>query len=84
MDGLTHLFKPAVNIRIRVSQDSQTLIFQIPCSLRIITLTLIIIMLRAIDFNHQLGRNADKINDIRTNNPLFIKFNRIGPQEKIP
>ena len=79
-----HTAKIPVDIPVGETQNLQSKRCQECGALRIIGYPLRLIVLRAIQFNNQLGRSTIKVNDKSPNNSLFINLHRIFTEEKIP
>lgn len=74
MYGFTYPVKALIDVCIGISHHTQPHLPQIGTPSRIISLACLIIMLRSVDFDHQLGRGTIKIYNIWSNNALFINF----------
>ena len=76
--------KIPIHIPVRESQNLQAKSLQICGTFYIICNSLCLIVLRTIQFNHQLCGSAVEIYNESPNNPLFVYFYWIFSQKKIP
>ena len=79
-----HAAKIHINISVGKTQDLQAKRCQKCGTLRIIGHPLRLIVLRTIQFNHQLGRSTIKVYDKTPDDSLLINLHRIFAEEKIP
>ena len=77
MDIFTNIPKASVNICIGISHDLKAQAVQILCAIPIVGNALRFIVLRTVDLNDKLCGCAVKIDNVLTNNALFIYFYRI-------
>ena len=80
----THTTKIPVDIPVGESQNLQPQRLQEMRTFRIIMNPLRLIMLRAIQFNDQIGLGAVKVHDETADDPLFVNFHWIIAEKKIP
>ena len=73
-----------IDLQIRKAKHKQSKLLQVRCSLAIFLFGHLIIMLRAVQLDHQLCACTVKIYDILTKNFLSVKSNRILAQEIVP
>ena len=79
-----HAAKIHINISVGKTQNRQSKRCQKCGTLRIIGRPLRLIVLRTIQFNHQLGRSTIKVYDKSTDDSLLINLHWIFAEEKIP
>ena len=79
-----HSRKIPIHIPVGESQNLQPEPLQVCGALCIICDSLSLIVLGAVQFNHQLCRSAIKIHNKFANDPLFVYFHRIFAEKKIP
>jgi len=84
VNGLTNTSQVLIYISVGKTQNLDSKRFQIFCSLRICGDTLWIIMLGAVQFQHQKCLCAVEIHNIRTEHTLPAKLDRIPAQILIP
>ena len=72
---ITYISESPVDIKVRIPQYLYPVAIQILCSDPIVFFCFFLIVLRAVQLNHQLGTRTIEINDITTNYFLFRESN---------
>ena len=76
--------KMVVHVVVCKTENQQSILFKNRTSFGVISLALLGIVLRAVQFNHKPCLRTIKVNDKGFNNPLFVDFYGIITQKYIP